>query len=520
MHTWKPDPKARIVIGVHAIRPSARWIDRRFKADSYPMLKAAADRLFSSLGVRSKNSTSHREIKVSDPRAPQIIEQLIELHSRGEFKIDAAWIEDPRPSDRKPGHEVWYKLVTGPTDYKRLAKIPHNLHFEYFEHSEIASGEFLRVVRDSDLTGLASLPLVDSRDTDPKVWREVYAERPLGRGLDHPTLDPGSFERDSKRKGWFRLSRREGQCTAWRPQFWRGLRIDNLAVSQLMQIKPAYFSMRGPERFCREKLPQTHFAYCGWGSKDSGAGAKGRWGRTICCSARAREILIDAGLMKPSRFEPIQIVSAADAQAAILDDVIPYPLPLPVYTPEEAEVERARREKLRAVTPPPKRGLTFESVPAAIQSLERRAASPKRAWTPAREHPDFAKIVKSRLFKKSPTAWQLLAPWLPFEAVLEEGDKQFWFTLCAPEWNTWLITDEGDPDDIPSKHDLVIGQTPFGDWFSFRKGDPLLPGDARIREWDHETSTPRDDWASVLGFAAHLVEIADRAAKIGYKPSI
>ncbi|MFO0835133.1 MAG: hypothetical protein U0638_09195 [Phycisphaerales bacterium] len=66
----------------------------------------------------------------------------------------------------------------------------------------------------------------------------------------------------------------------------------------------------------------------------------------------------------------------------------------------------------------------------------------------------------------------------------------------------------------------MIGQTPFGDWFSIRKGDPLLPADARIREWDHETSTPRDDWASVLGFAAHLIEIADRAAKIGYKPSI
>lgn len=286
-----------------------------------------------------------------------------------------------------------------------------------------------------------------------------------------------------------------------------------------MQMR--HFSFRYRVRYCVERLPSTDFAYADWSWRaDSAPGARGRLCRSICCNARARKVLIDAGLMRSSWLYPIQIVPAADAQAAILDDVIPYPLPLPVYTPEEAEVERARREKLRAAAPRPESGLTFDSVPAAIEFLEKRAASPRRAWTPAHEHPDFAKIVKSRLFKKPPVAWQLLAPWLPFEAVLEEGEKQFWFTLCAPEWNTWLIADEGDPDDIPSKHDLVIGQTPFGDWFSIRKGDPLLPADARIREWDHETSTPRDDWASVLGFAAHLIEIADRAAKIGYKPSI
>lgn len=520
MHVYKPDPKATIFISLDGINPSPKWLDRRLASNEYVMKQHAADLFFESLGVK-KQKFRQRQLRVDDARTPDIIDQILDLCARREFAIAAAWVEEPRPTDKKPGHEVWYKLKTGPTDYKRVAKIPNVCHFEYFEYGEIASDEFVRFVRESGLKGLATLPLVESRDDDPRVWREVYAEKAIGRGIDHPAIDPDKLEKEQLRNRGWTPACRKGEACAWQALFWDDLSIDEPIVAKLAAIRPPHFRLVEPKRFCLERLPSTDFAYIDWGFKaDTGSGARARWGRSICCNARARKVLIDAGLMKPSRFEPIQIVPAADAQSAILDDVIPYPLPLPVYTPEEAEVERRRREQLRAAAPCPKPGLTFDSVPAAIQFLEKRAASPKRAWAPAHEHPDFAKIAKSKLFKKTPTAWQLLAPWLPFEAVLEEGDEQFWFTLSKPEWNTWLIADEGDPDDIPSKHDVVIGTTPFGDWFSFRKSDPLLPGDARIREWDHETSTPRDDWASALGFAAHLVEIADRAAKIGYKPSI
>lgn len=520
MHLYKPDPKAAVILRVEAIDLSPKWRDNRLASNSWDVTEGAIRTLAKQLGARV-GRLCFWKYKVLDPRLPAAIAELRNLTDRLLFRLECAWVEGPAPTDKKAGHQVWYELREGPTTYSKLAEIHVETHFGRCGDVLVASDQMIATIWSARLAGLEILPLVDSRDGDERTWSEVFASLPMGRGLDHPTIDPEKLERDrAKSQGWD-FARRRGEPTGWQEMFWDDLQIDHPVLSEFARVRMKYFSFRGPVRYCLERLPPSDFAYRDWTWRaDVEPGAKSRTCRSICCNARARKVLIDAGLMKPSRFEPIQIVPAADAQAAILDDVIPYPLPLPVYTPEEAEVERARREKLRAAAPRPESGLTFDSVPAAIQFLENRAASPKRAWTPAHEHPDFAKIVKSRLFKKTPVAWQLLAPWLPFEAVLEEGEKQFWFTLCAPEWNTWLIADEGDPDDIPSKHDLVIGQTPFGDWFSFRKGDPLLPGDARIREWDHETSTPRDDWASVLGFAAHLVEVADRAAKIGYKPSI
>jgi hypothetical protein len=192
---------------------------------------------------------------------------------------------------------------------------------------------------------------------------------------------------------------------------------------------------------------------------------------------------------------------------------------------------RFRRRRTRPERRPPSReaalasggrtraapALTFPSTDEAAAYIEKRLAEGTATWTPARDTDDFEAVKSARLFKRTPKSWQQLAPLLPLDVAVDgatEQDDGFDFALAEPEWNDWLGSDEDpeEPDEAPSTDDLVIGRTPFGDWYSFRKTDPALPADARITHWDHETTLPADQWPTVAAFAAAIIEAADRAA--------
>lgn len=389
----------------------------------------------------------------------------------------------------------------------------------------MASEPFLAAVRAAGLTGLATLPLTESRADDPMRWYEVFAEHPIGRGLDHPLCDPGKLARD-RFKG-LPPERRWGEEVAWLTATRDDVAIENPVVLDLIRLAPTkFFRVNGPQRFVREHLPMADFAYKGWGfNADKGPGAEGRPIRSICCNARGRKALIDAGVMKPSRFDAVATITAADAVAqdcAILDRTVPHSVPPPIYTADEAAAERARREAAlaAAATSPASPRLAFASTGEAAAYLERRLANGTATWTPARDTGGFDAIRSSDLFASTPDSWQRLAPLLPLE-VCDEGetddDPGMDLELAEPQWNDWLGYDHDpddppDPDETPSADDLIIATTPFGDWYAFRKTDPALPADARITHWDHETTLPADQWPTVAAFAAAIIEAADRAA--------
>jgi hypothetical protein len=349
------------------------------------------------------------------------------------------------------------------------------------------------------------------------VWHEVYAENAIGRGLDHPLIDRGKLE-STKRKDGFDMARRWGEPIAWFRHLRDDTAIRNEGAAALAQPTTGYFRVAGPSRFVREHLPDADFAYHGWGFRaDTGPGHEGRPVRSICCNARARSVLIESGVMKAARFEAIATVNASEAVSEILDRIVTAPLPLPRYTPEEHAIERVRRDRVLASRTPPAPRIRLESVNAAIDHLSRRLGEGSLPWPPALGTAEYEQIRASALHPQTPRAWQHLARFLPLELSRRDQTtgETFDFMMQPPEWNEWLAYEPGasPPDEQPSTDDLIIAITPYGDWYAFRNNDPLLPEDARIVRWDHETTLIGEEWPSVLAFVEYLLELGLHAQR-------
>lgn len=462
-----------------------------------------------------KRSESFIKIPVDDPRLVDVLASLVESRDKRMLRLKAGWIEEPSP--RASDSHAWFELSTGPTEFKSPRRASAGSHFAWRDGQHVASEAFRCAVRDARLTGLAWLPLEDACADDRVQWHEVYAEHPIGRGLDHPLIDRGKLDA-SKLKYGFDMMRRWGEPIAWFEHLRDDVVIRSEGAVALATPTTAHFRVAGPYRFVREYLPHTDFAYRGWGfARDKGPGHKGRPVRSISCNARARAALIESGVMKPTRFRPLATVADRDAGAEILDRVISGPIPPPVYTHEEALVELAKRERSLASRVRSASSISFDDLGAAIEHLSRRLREGSLPWAPAGGTAAFDEIRASDLFARTPTAWQRLTPYLPLEfSVIDPDDgNTFDFVLQPPEWNEWLAYAPGEspPDEEPSAEDLIIARTPYGDWYAFRRSDPLLPHDARIVRWDHETMQIGEEWASVTALVAHLLDLGLRAQR-------
>lgn len=513
MFEWTPPPRSIAVLSIDAFdgpyHESLAAPGRMTVTQCDVALADFLDRF------RLKRSESFIKIPVDDPRLVDVLSALAESRDKRMLRLKAGWIEEPSP--RASDSHAWFELSTGPTEFKSPRRASAGSHFAWRDGQHVASEAFRCAVRDAGLTGLAWLPLEDACADDPVQWHEVYAEHPIGRGLDHPLVDRGKLDA-SKLKYGFDMMRRWGEPIAWFKHLRDEVVIRSEGAIALATPTTANFRVAGPYRFVREYLPHTDFAYRGWGfARDKGPGHKGRPVRSISCNARARAGLIESGVMKPTRFRPLATVADRDAGAEILDRVISGPIPPPVYTHEEALVELAKRERSLASRVRSASSISFDDLGAAIEHLSRRLREGSLPWIPSGNTAAFDKTRASELFARTPTAWQRLTPYLPLEfSVIDPDDgNTFDFVLQPPEWNEWLAYAPGErpPDEEPSAEDLVIARTPYGDWYAFRKTDPLLPHDARIVRWDHETMQIGEEWASVAALVALLLDLGLRAQR-------
>ncbi len=507
MLIWKP-PKTAVAF--FRIEPFEHLVGNQFDVAEREKRDRLVAEFLGPLGMKSSRYES-LTLPLSDARWPALLDALDEARRAALVHMSVCFIEErwPKPSDK----HAWFDL--GVFEFDSPRRTPKGRHFGWREGPHLASQAFFDCVQTHGLTGLSWLPLEDSRRDDPITWYEVFAEQPIGRGLDHPLIDPRKVEADSaKYKRKFDPTRQFGIEIAYLEQ-WRGdAIIDCSVIPRLITLTSArnLFRVHGPKRMVREHLPQTDFAYRGWGwDRDKGPGGAGRPIRSICCNARTRTILIESGLMKPAWFKPIATVPAAEAVSEVLDRTVPGPIPPPIYTPAEAAVERTRREAVIAVREEEQGRLQFSSTDEAVGELERRIAHGQLPWPPAREFKEFDEIRAAPLWDKAPVAWQRAAPMLPLAARWESEVEEFDFFLVPPEVNDWLLDgDHGnDPGDVPSTDDLILARSEFGDWYAVRMDDPLLPADAAVRLWDHETLSIQSEWPSVGAFIAELLTLGD-----------
>ncbi|MBY0312360.1 MAG: hypothetical protein K2W85_09845 [Phycisphaerales bacterium] len=476
---------------------------------SYQQSQAEIAKLFGRFGFE-RNSSPFVVLEVDDPRWRDLLDAIADLSRKGIGCLKAAWVDEPEPSSSDP--HAWFELSTGPADFHSPARAPAALCYGERFGQKVISEEFRRVVDENGLTGLSFLPLEDAYPDDPRVWCEVYAEKPIGRGLDHPLIDPTkliaahSAERSDP-------AHRCGEPMARFEYMRENVRMQNPFIAALFGTAISSFRVHGQQRFVREHLPATDFAYLGWTRRPAPNDKfPWRWIESISCNARTRKLLIEAGILKAHRFKTLCVVPASDATSEILDRTVSLPVPPPAYTQAEASAERARRA-VKIASRKPYTTLRFSSTKDAAAYLERRLSDGSATWTPARESSYFAEIQSSELFARTPDAWKRLAPLLPEDVY---GDYlcphgKLDFGMMVPEWNQYSAFSPGESpsEEEPSDIDINFGGSGNGDWFSFRSDDPLMPADARVVFWDHERSAIADEWPNIAAFAAHIVAACD-----------
>ncbi len=482
MRIWTPPPGTKVVFRIQA--PAERQI--------------AAD-----FGIKLPRF-DHVELLFDDPRWPEFLAALAASSTSGPRRFTSLWLEE---CPLNPRDQDWARLDPGPSAFRSPARAPKNRHFAWRNGVPLASQTFIDTVLRAGLTGLGWLPLADSHPQDPQRWFEIFAREPIGRGLDHPLMIASLHEAALKERGIDR-SRREGEPTVSLPRLDLA-KIEHPTLLKMLELAPPqYFCIRGASRFVEESLPRTDFAYSGWDIRSRPEpGYRGRPRRHICCNSKARTALLDAGVMKPTRFNTLVVVSAADAHSEVLDQTISEPIPPPVYTAEEAEAETAKRTALST-------GSTLDrprirSIRQTVELLQERVAD--GAWVTVQDS-NSSVDFDSGEFTTAPEAWRLVSPLLPDGIYGEtpQEDHHFEFEWCVPHWNECAREEPvDDPDERPSKDDLVIAITACGDCFTVRRGSPDWPTEAPVILWDHETDSIHDQWPSIAAFVAHIVAVCD-----------
>lgn len=507
------------------------------KAPKGAMTSATLKRRLASFSKRFKlkaTEFSSMRTPLADPRWPEIIAWLKDPKSSKGLAMDSCWLEEPEPPHDDPS--LWFEILGGNSEMRSLARPPKNTHFMSFEvgrfsWTTLVSEALHKNIKASRLRGLEVLPMVQSKPSDPMIWYEAFAVEPLGRMLHHPLIDERARQADResylppKKRTAFDPALQCGVPTADVEWFNKATILTPPLIRTLRRMAPKFFRVCGPMRAVREFLPSTDFAYFGWSDpKDKPEREPGmpRQHRHICCNAKARAALLRSGLIKPDRFKPIVIVDEANARAEVFDRTIKKPLPLPAYTAEEAELERTQRAQAMKPTTSrrgkPSKKLT---VPGMLEELNRRLAEKSTAWRPLRDDALFRKIQKSKLLAKTPLAWQQLLPLVPTMVWCMETD--FEFEVIPPEHTPWDLDDEpddsADSSERPHPKDIAIACVGNGDWYAIRPSDPLMPNDASVVHWSHETLSAADQWPSVCAFVAHILEARDHALAKGEDPS-
>jgi hypothetical protein len=466
------------------------------------------------------------QMPLDDPRWAILLTEFYKRHADGRIRCAACWITEPEPRSDDPS--TWYNPLVPDLELTASARVRGNTHLARVGPSIVASDKFLKAVGDAGLTGLGVLPWRREWHANLMGWSQIYALQPMGRGIDHPMFDRRKHDLSSARfapdpscASGYSIANVYERDIDTRESRWGSLlrgdvRIDHPIIQRLMELQPPGFRFDGPTRFIREFVPDTDFAYNRWeGRGASRAGRDGRRGRDICCSHRARDILVAAGVLAPSKLIPIATIPESDADNEVLDRTIEHPLPLPTFTEAEAEHERARRRS--SPSTPARAPEEFASVSEAITKIEARLRNGTATWTPARDSTEFDRVRGDANWPSLPECWRLIAPLLPFatpDPADDDDDRldPIEFEMCAPERKA-PARDNLQGDELasasPPQGYLVIGRTPYGDRFLVPVAESDASADVPVARWDHESDSIDHDWPSIAAFVSELVQSCD-----------
>lgn len=460
----------------------------------------------------SQDRFKGNELKLSDRRWPAILEAV----ANQSITLHVFWFREPPPVT-----STWYELEPRST-FTSPARPPKNTSLAYQSQGGrmIVSERFKTVVSENKLVGATFLVLDAPVPAGVEQWYEVFATHPLGRGVDHPLLDSTlhdrEYRRDMQRETLAKL--RHGEQRFHRALFRQGVTFTDPVFRALIDhpcsAKSQLFATDVPSgaHFAMEYAPATEFAYTGWPMNGVDDAISPPRRRSLACTHRAREALIAAGVMTPREFTPYVMLSADTATGTVCDRAYPATLPLPAYTADEARLEHARRTAAHVDKPAAAEPRAPKTVNAMMSLLQ--ASAKQHGWKPMGATRAFGTLQQSELFAMAPANWAELFAHVPAD-VSDESDESPVPSceVVQPAWNTWMVDDQDrSATTSPSRRDLVLAESGYGDWFSVRIPKDKPPRDAKVTHWDHETLIAVHTWPTVIAFAFDLMLSAEQAA--------
>jgi len=493
-----PDP-ARVVAGFE-FRISST--DRRPEfVELAKELEAALRRALTQRGVK----TNTAGLALDSPQFEHLYKSLKELSETGLFtkEIGSAAISGEFTFALDPNASGWEWFEIRPhtrssIDFNswacRADRMPTGLTWV---DNNFMTERSRRVIEEAGLSGLEFTWVRDVGRYKAEQWDHAMATNPLGRGLDHPFLDTTKFNQPDYVKRW--ASPEEWRFGKWwlkKSEFSSTARFGVAALDGLAGLcSPDALEVKGFRQMLREFIPATDFAYVWSYALPS-----------LCCNARAREVLLKSKLLAAEDFSPIWIWDEAPKGAVILDRagqkcVRPYPMAAEIWKEVEERVRTDRNEFLANPKPP--------CVTTAAEVLARlRATYSTKVQPQLKGEPSMPKLPKlwEEVLRRTGDFW-MLTTWA------SEGKTTGWEVVLPSDLAEFQkMTEESAQHFIPEfpKNQVHFAHDGGGNWLSFDLNTLTPEGDCRVLEWRHDTLCMEHEWPNIVQLLEESLELAEK----------
>jgi hypothetical protein len=451
-------------------------------------------------------------IPFDSPFTEEISRQLnklkLEPHFQGSAKLNFELRQDVTP-----GWE-WYEirpngLFHPPLNPGKLTchadLMPQNL---FWHKDGFISEKCKAVIESAKLTGLEFNWIPDVGRYQAPQWFQAMAVQPLGRGLDNPLLDPAQVSFPDTMKGRYSYeSWRFGLTGVVKTNIKRDICLGIPLADQILGLSPLLeVSITGFRQMLRQFLPATDFAYI-W-----------HWTPSLCCNARAREVLIQTGILSRNDFIPIWIWNEIPEGALVLDTSNACPIPpFSLAAPDWDEFKKLLPAKQEAFekNPKPPFTISFESV---IQRLCKSLG---------KDCPNTSNASHLDVPKAPSVSGAIMLPGL-WEKALEVSDD---FTIYTDKAESngfisgYAVVSKNQLAELNKDHSCLVKQASVGwrikcdesNYVHFAEDDAESlafdmstltdEGDCHVVEWRHDPLSMAREWKSIIHLLAESLDL-------------
>lgn len=225
-----------------------------------------------------------------------------------------------------------------------LPKKAHALNHSF------VSGEFVAACERAGLRGIEFLECRNAGRKAAPPWYAALPAHALGHGVDHPWFDRDRWVPHVRHHA---IRRFDGINTGQSQfhQFWlRKEAQSEPLVRQMLELCPMPaepesglfgLSFVMAPRYLARVQPKDDFAYVPWGEDGPNREGKMMRFRQLAVRRRARDVLVEAGLVKQRDF--LRLRSISQPEPGVVDLDAKYPPPPPMYSAKELSAMKGQR---------------------------------------------------------------------------------------------------------------------------------------------------------------------------------